>query len=94
MSNTQARLDTEQLREAGRKLKSMFENCGEAIQLVITACVTGEPDENIRPVFLKQILGVFQTQKGLMDGQQENMDTLSRLIEKYIEDHGDISAGY
>jgi hypothetical protein len=94
MSDKNARLDSEQLREAGAKLKAMFENCGEAIQIVLTACTTGEPDESIRPVFLKQIMGVFQTQKSQMDGQTENMTKLSRLIEQYIEDHAAAAAGY
>ena len=94
MGDTQARLDSDQLSENMVKLKTMFENCGEAIHIVLTACQTGAPDENLRPVFLKQIMGVFQTQKGLMDEQRENMDTLTRHANQYIADHAAAAAGY
>lgn len=94
MSDTQARLDSEQLRDAVRQLKEMTLNCGEAIHITLTAVLTASPDESVRPVFLKETMSVFKTQEGLMKGQQDNMDNLSRLAEQYIEQHAAAASGF
>ena len=94
MSNTAARLDPEQLRDAVNQLKQMTENCAEAIHITLTAIVTGSPDESVRANFLKQTMGVFKTQEGMMKGQQDNMVTLSRLAEQYIEQHAATASNF
>ena len=94
MSDTKSRLDADQLREANSALKQMVENCAEAIHLTLTAVVTGSPDESVRPVFLKQTMETFKAQEGLMREQQENMLTLSRLSEQYIEQHDAAASGF
>lgn len=94
MSDTTARLDSDQLREAVSTLKQMTENCAEAIQITLTAVTTASPDESVRPVFLKDTMSVFKTQKSLMDGQQDNMTALSRLADEYIEQHAKAASSY
>jgi DNA-directed RNA polymerase subunit F len=94
MADTTARLDSEQLRDAVNQLKQMTENCAEAIQITLAAVVTGSPDESVRPVFLKDTMSVFKAQENLMRGQQDNMDTLSRMAEQYIEEHAGVASGF
>lgn len=94
MADSAARLDPEQLRDAVNQLKQMTENCAEAICITRTAVITASPDESLRPNFLKQVMSVFEAQKKLMDGQQENMVNLARLAEQYIEQHAAAASGF
>jgi len=94
MQDQAARLDNDQLRDAVSQIKMMTQNCAEAIHITLTAVTTASPDESLRPVFLKETMGIFKTQKGLMDGQQENSDKLGRLAEDYIAEHAGVAGGF